>query len=200
MVLPGICLPINIKKRAIIILALFFISGCAGRIDNSAAKDEIISNHHKGHYIKDVPFIPQEELYCGPASLAMVLNFYGFKITQEEIAKEIYMPKLKGTLNIDLLTFAKQKGFAAKYYIGNLDDLKANISRNMPVILFVDLGYDFYPVRHYMAAIGFDHEKGIIIAHSGKERDKIFSNKELLKVWEKTSFGTLLITPPEIGM
>lgn len=180
---------------------LFFIFecavGCAGSIDSFVLKQDIAKNPSKGHYISDVPFIAQEEFYCGPASLAMVLNFYGIKITQEEIAKEIYLKKLKGALNIDLLMYARQKGFQARYYSGSIDDLKANISNDAPLILVLNLGYEIYPVYHYIVATGFYDEKNFIIAHSGKEEDKTFSYKELLKAWEKTSFGTLLITPLE---
>lgn len=180
---------------------LFFIfecaGGCAGSIDSSVLKQDIAKNPSKGHYINDVPFVAQEDFFCGPASLAMVLNFYGMKITQEEIAKEIYLKKLKGALNIDLLMYARQKGFQARYYSGSIDDLKANISNDAPLILLLNLGYEIYPVYHYIVAAGFHDEKNFIIAHSGKERDKTFSYKELLKAWEKTSFGTLLITPLE---
>jgi len=186
---------IDISKRMALSAILFFLYGCSAGIDSSILKDDIINHPSKGYYIHDVPFIPQKELYCGPASLATVLNFYGVKTTQEEIGKEIYLPKLRGTLNIDLLTLAKQKGAQARYYSGSLDDIKINITKNRPLILLLNLGYEFYPVYHYMVVIGFHEENGFIIAHSGIERDKAFSYKELLNAWGKTSFGTLLITP-----
>ncbi len=181
---------------------LFFIfegiAGCAaGTASSSVLKEDIAKNPSQGHYIENIPFIAQEEFYCGPASLAMVLNFYGIKIAQEEIAKEIYLKKLKGALNIDLVTYARQKGLQTRYYSGSLEDLKTNISNNTPLILLLNVGYESFPAYHYMVVTGFHHENSLIIAHSGKEKDKVFSYRELLAAWEKTSFGTLLITPLE---
>lgn len=35
----------------------------------------------RGHYIPNVPFIPQEESRCGPAALTMVLQYWGVKVS-----------------------------------------------------------------------------------------------------------------------
>jgi hypothetical protein len=40
--------------------------------------------------VAGVPFEPQEELWCGPAALAMVLSWSGPKITQPELAPAVY--------------------------------------------------------------------------------------------------------------
>ena len=74
-------------------------------------------------------------------------------------------------------------------------DIKKYISMGKPVILFLDLGYFFYPVRHYIVATGYNDKMGYLIAHSGVEKDKIFSYKEIQSAWEKTGFGTILISP-----
>ncbi|MBI5681691.1 MAG: PA2778 family cysteine peptidase, partial [Deltaproteobacteria bacterium] len=185
------------QRMAITTAILFFIYGCADRINGNIIKGDIAGSPSKGHYISGVPFIAQEEFYCGPASLAMVMNFYGMKISQDAVAKGIYLKKLKGTLNTDLLVYAREKGFHARYYSGSIDDIKMNVSKNMPLILLLNLGLDIYPIYHYMVVVGFHDEKGFIIAHSGKEEEKIFSYKELIRAWEKTSFGTLLVSPPE---
>ena len=36
--------------------------------------------------ILDVPFIAQKPNYCGPAALAMLANYYGHPVSQDEIA------------------------------------------------------------------------------------------------------------------
>jgi len=77
----------------------------------------------------------------------------------------------------------------------NIEEVKKEISSGRPVILFLDLGYSFYPVRHYIVAIGYNDERGYLIAHSGVEKDKTFSYKEIQTAWERTGFGTILITP-----
>ena len=56
----------------------------------------------------DVPFIAQQPNYCGPAALAMLANFYGHPVTQDEIARSIYLPGIRGTLTSDLVAYAQQ--------------------------------------------------------------------------------------------
>ncbi|MFQ5900110.1 MAG: C39 family peptidase [Thermodesulfobacteriota bacterium] len=145
------------------------------------------------YYIEGIPFFPQEDYYCGPSSLASVLNFYGMEIGQEEIAREIFLPKLKGSLTIDMLNYAKELGFKARFYKGDMADLKNNVAAGKPLILFLDLGSMIYPIRHYVMVLGFNDEH--VITYSGKEKDKVYTYKRLLSAWEKTGFGTLQVMP-----
>lgn len=174
-------------------IPLFILFGCAPHAER--VKQGIINNPAAGSYIKNVSFFPQTRYNCGPASVASIMNFYGLSITEEETAKEIYTAKLNGTLPIDILRYARTKGFDVSYYKGSIEDIKKQIARGRPIILFVGLGYFAYPVRHYIVATGYNDEMGYLIAHSGKNKDKVFSYKEIQAAWEKTGFGTILITP-----
>src|SRR3989338_2865142 len=181
-----------------IAISFFLLYGCApntGIIKKNISQGSTEFTPKPDFYINNVPFFPQKRYYCGPASLAGVMNFYGVSVTEEEIAKEVYNPKLSGTLSMDILIYARTKGFDALYYKGNMEDIKKYISMGKPVILFLDLGYFFYPVRHYIVATGYNDKMGYLIAHSGVEKDKIFSYKEIQSAWEKTGFGTILISP-----
>ncbi|MBI5326684.1 MAG: C39 family peptidase [Deltaproteobacteria bacterium] len=183
------------RYKGMVFAIPFFILlyGCAPHAD--IVKEGIYKNPQAGFYIKNVPFFSQERYYCGPASLSSVINFYGVAASEEEITKEVYNPKLNGAISIDILKYARAKGFDASYYKGSLPEIKKEISAERPVILFVDFGYGFYPVRHYMVAIGYNDEIGYLIAHSGTEKDKTFSYSEIQNAWEKTGFGTILIVP-----
>src|SRR3972149_2105951 len=181
------------KGMAFTIPLFILLYGCSA--DSGIIKEGLYKNPDAGFYIKDVPFFPQERYHCGPSSLARVMNLYGISGSEEDIAKEIYNPKLIGTLSIDMLQYARAKGFNASYHKGNIEEIKKEISAGRPVILFLDLGYSFYPVRHYIVAIGYDDARGYLIAHSGIEKDKTFSYKEIQTAWERTGFGTILILP-----
>ncbi len=174
-------------------IPLFILLHACTTVSN--IKEGIYQNPETLSYIKDVPFFSQKKYYCGPAALASVMNFYGISLSEEEIAKEVYNPKLGGALSMDMLNYARAKGLDAAYYKGSMENIKKEISLGKPVILFLDLGYFFYPVRHYMVAIGYNDKTGYLIAHSGAEKDKTFSYKELQAAWEKTGFGMILITP-----
>ncbi|MEK6540255.1 MAG: C39 family peptidase [Deltaproteobacteria bacterium] len=181
------------KGMAFTIPLFILLYGCSA--DSGIIKEGLYKNPDAGFYIRDVPFFPQERYHCGPSSLASVMNFYGISVSEEEVAREIYNPKLSGTLAMDILRYARATGFDASYYKGSMEDVKREIAKGRPVILFLDLGYFFYPVRHYMVAVGYNDEMKYLIAHSGKEQEKAFSYKEIETAWEKTGFGTILILP-----
>ncbi len=147
------------------------------------------------HYISDVPFFPQSKYQCGPAALANVLNYYGCRVTPDEIAEEIYNKRFKGTLSIDLTLFARRMGFNASAFKGSISDLKDYISKERPLIVFQDLGYPLLPVRHFSVVIGYDDAKGILVLHSGKRSNKVISYERFLRSWAKMDYWTLLILP-----
>lgn len=183
-------------KRGLFLMILMGLAsvGCArhGFIPLEKGKVEEPENRH---YISDVPFFPQSEYECGPAALASVLNYYGCRITPDEIAKTIYRKRLRGTLSMDLLLFAQGMGVFVRAYRGDLTDLKEQISKNRPLIVFQDVGYPLLPIRHFSVVIGYDETKGILILHSGKRTNKAIPYKGFLRSWAKMDNWTLLILP-----
>jgi predicted double-glycine peptidase len=124
-----------------------------------------------------------------------VLNYWGIKVTPEEIAGEIYSSSARGTLNIDMVLYAQRKGLTAIQYEGTVEDLRKNIDSRRPIIVLVDYGFFSVQKNHFMVVIGYN-EDGVIV-NSGKDKEKFISEKDFLKKWEKTNFWTLLIQPNE---
>ena len=147
------------------------------------------------HYISDVPFFPQSEYECGPAALASVLNYYGCRITPDEIAKAIYRKRLKGTLSIDLILFARRMKFNARAFKGSISDVKNHISKDCPLIVFQDLGYPLLPIRHFSVVIGYDDAEGTLVLHSGNRKNTAISYERFLRSWAEMDYWTLLILP-----
>lgn len=182
----------------IIVFTLFLspiaLTACNGPAREAVLKD-IRDNPGTGAFIKDVPFFPQNESMCGPAAIASVTGFYGDNVTLSEAAKGVYLAKLKGALPVDLLIYAREQGFNAEYYQGGFKDLKAKISEGRPLILFLNLGFESYPVGHYITAVGYDDGLKTVIAHSGMNREEVFTYARLADAWEKTGYATLFVTP-----
>jgi len=146
--------------------------------------------------IENVPFFPQETYQCGPASLAGVLNYWGVKVFPEAIAAKIYSRSAKGTLNLDMVLYAQDKGLQVIQYKGSIKDLKKNIDLGYPAIVLVDYGFWVYQQNHFMVVVGYN-EKGVI-TNSGKNRLKLIREEDFLKPWERTDFWTLLIKPGQV--
>lgn len=177
----------------LIIPIIPILTSCATKGPWGEALPDKIS-HPKSHHIV-VPFFHQEKDQCGPASLASVLRFYGIDINPDEISKEIYIPGIKGTLNIDLLFYARSKGLIAEAYYGDMADLKRQITQERPLLLFLNLGLRIFPAGHYIVVTGFDDKDKIIYAHSGSERDKPIPYSDFMRAWGKGDFWTLLAKP-----
>ena len=177
------------------LLAIFlFISSCLSP-SFTRVSDNILKSPSQGYYISNIPFYPQKRYYCGPASLASILNFYGKNFSQDEIAEKVFEPKLTGTLIMDILLFARRNGFKGEVLQGNSDILKREISLGHPLIVFFNLGFKIHPVYHYAVLVGYDDLMKVFILYSGTTKNKIISYKDFYKKWGKAGCWVLLILP-----
>jgi len=176
------------QKYLYICCILFsFVSGCT-----AVAPLPGLLKESDTHIIDKVPFYPQEDFQCGPASLAAVLNFWGIFVTPEQVAKDVYSSSARGTLNIDMLLYAQSRGLAASHYQGGMADLREKINAGSPLIVLVDFGFSIIQINHFMVIVGYN-ERGVI-ANSGRDKMKFIPAEDFLKSWEKTKFWTLLVT------
>src|SRR3989304_6829294 len=145
-------------------------------------------------YVRDVPFYPGEEYQCGPAVLASVLNYHGYDIKPEDISKEIYLQNIRGTLNIDMASFARRFGdVTVKEFQGDITLLKESLSLGYPLIVFVDLGIWSIRKGHYMLVVGYDDNREEVIVYSGAVRDKLIRYKNFMRIWKRGSYWALRI-------
>ncbi len=142
----------------------------------------------------DVPFVKQRDQFCGPASLSSVFAYYGLKVSQEEIAEDVYNPKLKGALITDLENYAKARGFRTLLKTSNLQELKKYIDEGHPPIILVDLGRLWLSVPHYMVVVGYEGDTFYL--HTGYEARKAFKADDLDRIWSKMGRVLLLVYPP----
>jgi ABC-type bacteriocin/lantibiotic exporter with double-glycine peptidase domain len=154
-----------------------------------------VQENSRIHIIENVPFYAQTSYQCGPASLADVLNYWGIKVTPDEIAEEIYSTSARGTLDIDMVLYARKKGLLVTQYAGTIEDLRKKIDSRHPLIVLVDYGFFSMRKNHFLVVVGYN-DHGVIV-NSGKKNGKFVLEKDFLKSWEKTKFWTLLIEPSE---
>lgn len=148
-----------------------------------------------GIYVPGVPFYPQEAYQCGPASLAAVLNYWGKAVTPDEIAAAIYSPRLKGTLSLDMWQYARAQNLAADMRQGSLEDMRSYLEQHIPVIAFLNLGYRWLPVGHFVVVVGLDPDARSVITYSGTEQNSRISYDRFLEAWQKTKFWALVVRP-----
>ena len=143
--------------------------------------------------VENVPFYSQLTYQCGPASLSGVLNFYGEEETPDKIARAIFRGNIRGTVTLDMVLYAREKGFSARWYSGSTHDIQCAVDGGVPLIVMVDLGFANLSKYHYMVVVGYEPE-GVIV-NSGKEREKLIRWGRFLSPWKRTKCWTLRIEP-----
>ena len=146
--------------------------------------------------IANVPFIEQKPDYCGPASLAMIFNFYGLNVSQDEIASEIFSPELKGTLSLEMVSYAFKKGFDADVYNGSMADLRSKLEAGFPLIVSHKAEKNDKRV-HYLVVFGFDDAKEVFYGYSDTKNGpaQAIDYRKFLKHWDMADNLTFFIHP-----
>jgi ABC-type bacteriocin/lantibiotic exporter with double-glycine peptidase domain len=178
-------------RRGLLVLAACLLSGCAQyRVSRPPA-----DSGQERQVRLAVPFFPDDTDQCGPSVLASVLGYWGKPEKPEALRGEIYRPRLKGSLTVDLLLAAESRGLAAEIINAGLDRVRTELDAGRPLIAFVDAGYRFYPSPHYLVITGYDDRRQCVYAHSGARRDQRISYAKLKKEWKKTEEWALSIQP-----
>jgi tetratricopeptide (TPR) repeat protein len=164
--------------------------GCAGL--NKSIMLEKAGNVPPRVEIEAVQFYSQKAYQCGPAALAMVLNWSGLPISPEDLTAEVFTPERKGSLQSAMVSAVRRNGRIAYVFTG-LSDLFAEVAAGHPVIVLQNLGLSWYPVWHYSVVIGYDLPEQIIILRSGNIRRKRMPFRIFEKTWARSDYWGLLI-------
>ncbi|MEE8286788.1 MAG: PA2778 family cysteine peptidase, partial [Gammaproteobacteria bacterium] len=146
--------------------------------------------------VASVPFFPQEAYYCGPAALAMSLNWSGLAETPDSVASRVYTPGRRGTLAADMVSAARRKGRLAVEVRG-LDNLLAEVAAGHPVIVFQNLALEWWPQWHFAVVIGYDLTSREIVLHSGTTERLKTPLDVFERTWDRTGEWALVTLPPD---
>jgi tetratricopeptide (TPR) repeat protein len=171
-------------------LLLLLLTGCAAPQTRGILQQA--NTLPEQAFISDVPFYPQEKFYCGPASLAMMLNWAGIPANQEDIAKLIYTPGRQGTLPVDILSGSRRNG-ALAVEVNTLHDLLNEIAAGHPVLVFQNLGLKMFPIWHFAVVIGYDLNERTLILHSGVDSQRFTDLYTFEKTWQRAEYWAVTI-------
>ncbi len=172
------------------------ITGCA-TVGVHDVRQDVIGHPGAAVLIEPVPFYRQRGHECGPAALAMLAAYWGKPVTPEEIAQAIYLPRLRGTLNLDLARYTEQRGLWTRQYCGSLDDVRQKLRAGVPVLVQSRVPVPFVNAHHYWVLIGFDDVRGVLVAHSGTRAYETIPVARFERLWRRADYWTLLACPTE---
>ena len=172
---------------------MVFILGCAGATPQVRLEIQAVTPAQ--HTILNVPFIPQEDNQCGPASLAMVLHYHDAPIVMEALISQVYTPSLEGSLQPALISSCRRNGFVA-HVIHGTENLLQEVSNGFPVIVLQNLGLSWCPLWHYAVVTGYDVEEDFVLLHSGLTPHKQVPFRVFNRTWSGSRHWGLVVLPP----
>lgn len=141
----------------------------------------------------DVPFVPQAKDTCAAAALAMVLGYWGARVSQDEIAALLLQKELHGILGSRLAQFARERGFSAFAYAGDMGHLRDYVAKGRPLIVALKAGRRRF---HNVVVVGFDPERDALLVNDpalGAARPLPVDDFEAR--WAGADHWTLLVLP-----
>lgn len=146
--------------------------------------------------IAAVPFFPQEDYQCGPASLAGVLTYADRATTPETLLPQVYVPGRKGSFQAEMLAATRRHGLVAYRIPPRLEDLLRELAAGNPVLVLQNLALDWAPQWHYAVAIGYDLGTREIILRSGVTRRLVMSLDTFERTWARSGHWAMVASAP----
>jgi len=152
-------------------------------------------------YLYDVPYFNQGSTYwCGPASMAMVLNYWGHNETMEDIASQIYDPQRRLTTIMDMAMYPQALGFYTESFVGSIDSIELYIQQGVPLIVLQRFSLQ-ESYGHYRVVVGYSAKNSTVTTFDpiiGSDYE--FSYEVFMELWKpgstfSTSNWTLVVKP-----
>ncbi|KKR30776.1 hypothetical protein A2715_02075 [Candidatus Woesebacteria bacterium RIFCSPHIGHO2_01_FULL_39_32] len=138
---------------------------------------------------------------CGPATLSMILSWYGKDVSQKELGDQMRPFQIPSGDNDDKTIFTYEfVNWAEKYGVeaisrvnGDIDLLKNFTANGIPVVVktWLHVGDD---IGHFRIVRGFDESKGVIIQDDSYEGpNRKFSYYDFLSIWQPFNYAFIIV-------
>lgn len=171
------------KKLSILTAIFLLLSGCVAK--TSITWDRAVGNVNPT--VLNIPFFPQKEYNCGPASLAMLLAYSGSDVLPDSLVSQVYTPSKKGSLQPDMIQGVRRSG-RIPYVIKSPEELFSMLKEGRPVLVLLNLGLKMYPKWHYAVVTGINPQERIVFLHSGETKNEIFSYATFEHTWKRSGY------------
>lgn len=185
-------------KRALVQLLLCaFLAGCAQFVPQTIALRSVWPpDVARIVELRHVPFFPQTEYQCGPASLATIMNAAGARVDPNDLVDQVYLPARQGSLQVEMLAAPRRHGLVGWQMPANYDALLREVAAGRPVLVLQDLGIWPFTKWHYAVVVGFDYESGELYLRSGETKRRALPFTIFEVTWRRSGYWAMVVTPP----
>lgn len=179
-----------VSALQVILLAALF-SGCAQQPTTLTANTHLPSRAQ----IDGLPFFPQLEDQCGPASLATVLSANGVDVTPEQLRDKVYIPDKQGSLTTEMIARARRYGMLAYPVSPDLATLLGEVAAGHPVLVLQNLSFSLMPRWHFSVITGYNLDDATIIERSGDQQQMVTPVSLFEKTWGRADRWAYVVLP-----
>lgn len=184
---------LGLIRRLASLLILGWLAGCAAPFDPDASIGVDVPSRAA---VQDVPLIQQAAFYCGPTSIAMVMQWSGHDVTQDDIAALAFTEGAGGTYTADMIGSARRQGQLA-VQVSTFDQLLSEVAAGHPVIVFQNLGVGIAPIWHYGVVTGYDLDRDAVYLNSGQRDQMALPFGIFEQTWARGDYWALVVLPPD---
>jgi predicted double-glycine peptidase len=148
----------------------------------------------------DVPFVPQVRQGCGPAAIAMVMQYWvqhqqglDAAAADDERINEALPASSRGTFGNALKTYLEAHGFSAFVFTGEPQDLAHHLAKGRPLVVCLGPQGPDGPF-HYVVVVGVG-ESEILLNDSARGKLTREGRETFLEQWKATGNWALLAVP-----
>lgn len=179
------------------ILFAAFLVGCAGApLQHGELAQQVAADVASRVELSAVPFHPQEDFHCGPASLATLMNWQGEGVQPAELASRVYLEGRQGSLQAEMLAGARREGLLPYVHPPRFSSLVKQLDAGHPVLVLKNLGFESYPIWHYAVVIGYDLEAEKVVLRSGTTERKLLSFRRFERRWRGGGYWAVTLHRP----
>ncbi len=166
----------------------FVLSGCSSHAPITSISAPVFLT---------VPFIQQEDAFCGPSSVAMVLAMNQQQMNVDALAAEMVLPAKSGSLQVEVKSTIRRSGNLVYKINPSMDGLAQALQQGYPIIALVNLSFDWLPKWHYVVVTGIDPVHQDVIVHSGDTPDQHWSMLQFENLWSRGKHWAVAVIPPK---
>ncbi len=179
--------------KSLVLFLLFLV--CVSCATRTPVTDKFQDQDNLSFRIKKVPVIKQDDHHCGPATLAMVMQYHGGKQKPKELARGLFHKKLRGSFFPEMKARARSEGMMV-LEVNELNDVFTEIMAGNPVIVLQNNGFRFFPRWHFAVLTGMDFDGPDVWLNDGGKK----VNKRDMRLFERSFHlggrRSLVILPP----
>jgi len=186
-----------VSKAVFFLVAALALAGCVSLPQTEALRESGYAGLPARAELVDVPYYRQEDLMCGPISLAMALNAGGIDANVASLTEQVYLPGRKGSLQIEMLAATRRNGALAYPLAPEFRAVLQEVAAGTPVVALLNLsGIKLWPVWHYAVVVGYDLEREEIILRSGPNPRRVTNVGFFEFLWKDGGYWAMVAIPP----